>query len=240
MSRVATLSSSTCDAVDQAEVDDVDAELGVDDVAHRLLDVLDLAGSVALARWRSRSRSCRLAQSSSRVRPRLRGRVLPGHPAQQRALDPCRVLATRRRTRRRPRGRPRRARPRPWRLHQREERVVHGAGPRRRSPMTRSVITEVDGLADRAAHRRRRRRRRHEPSPSTLHPQGDLVAARRVDVVHLGVERLPQALVVRVAVVVQDDLLVQRLELHASPPAEELLHLLERRRPARRSRPWSL
>ena len=30
------------DAVDEAEVDDVDAELGVDDVAHGLLDVRDV------------------------------------------------------------------------------------------------------------------------------------------------------------------------------------------------------
>jgi len=33
-------------------------------------------------------------------------------------------------------------------------------------------------------------------------------------VVHFGIERIPQALVVRVAVVVQDDVLVHRLKLH--------------------------
>jgi hypothetical protein len=45
-------------------------------------------------------------------------------------------------------------------------------------------------------------------------PQRHLVAADRVDVVHLGIEGIPQALVVRVAVVIQDDVLVHRFELH--------------------------
>src|SRR3712207_713422 len=36
------------DAVDQAQVDDVDAELGVDDVAHGLLDVLEQRGLAAV------------------------------------------------------------------------------------------------------------------------------------------------------------------------------------------------
>ena len=44
MSRTAWLLRVDGDAVDQAEVDDVDAELGVDDVAHGLLDVGDVGG----------------------------------------------------------------------------------------------------------------------------------------------------------------------------------------------------
>ncbi len=47
-----------------------------------------------------------------------------------------------------------------------------------------------------------------------LDPQRNFVAARRIDVVHLNVIRLPQAFVVRLAVVVEDDLLVHRFELH--------------------------
>jgi hypothetical protein len=43
------------------------------------------------------------------------------------------------------------------------------------------------------------------------HPQPDLVAAGRVHVMHLDVIRLREARMVRVAVVVQDDLLVQRV-----------------------------
>src|SRR5206468_7947462 len=43
------------------------------------------------------------------------------------------------------------------------------------------------------------------------HAQGHLVAAGRVDVVHLGVERLGQPAVVRVLVVIEDDLLVHAL-----------------------------
>ena len=44
--------------------------------------------------------------------------------------------------------------------------------------------------------------------------QGDLVAAGRVDVVHLGLERLPEPRVVRAPVVVEDDLLVEAVEVH--------------------------
>ena len=72
------------------------------------------------------------------------------------------------------------------------------------------------GLADRAAERVVGDVGHHRVAADVLErdPQGHLVAARRVDVVDLGVERLPQSLVVRVPVVVQDDLLVQRLDLH--------------------------
>ena len=55
-------------------------------------------------------------------------------------------------------------------------------------------------------------------SPSSVHPQRQLVAARGVHVVHLGRERLAQAAAARVLVVVQDDLLVERLELHHATP----------------------
>ena len=77
-------------------------------------------------------------------------------------------------------------------------------------PMTRSVSTEAaawlieqpsasyDTSDDRAV----------DPAVE-VDAQGDLVAARRVHVVHLGLEGLPQPAVVRVAVVVEDDLLVQ-------------------------------
>ena len=46
------------------------------------------------------------------------------------------------------------------------------------------------------------------------HTHGHLVAAGRVDVVRLGVERLPQPTPARLLVVVQDDLLVELVELH--------------------------
>ena len=51
MSRTACVLGVDGDAVDEAEVDDVDAELGVDDVAHGLLDVGDVGGW----RWWCRS-----------------------------------------------------------------------------------------------------------------------------------------------------------------------------------------
>jgi hypothetical protein len=49
-------------------------------------------------------------------------------------------------------------------------------------------------------------------------PQRHLVPAERVHMVHLGVVRLPQPLVVRVPVVVQDDFLIERLQAHQAPP----------------------
>ena len=54
MSMVAMLASVHVQVVDQAEIDDVDAEFGVDDVLERLLDVLDQLG-VVLGRRSHRS-----------------------------------------------------------------------------------------------------------------------------------------------------------------------------------------
>ena len=60
-----------------------------------------------------------------------------------------------------------------------------------------------------------------------VHPQGDLVAAGRVDVVHLGLERLAQPRVVRVLVVVQDDLLVEARVAGPSAHLEVRLGVLQ-------------
>src|SRR5262249_54487549 len=49
-------------------------------------------------------------------------------------------------------------------------------------------------------------------------PQCDLVPAGRVHVPHLGVVRLAQPAAVRVPVVVQDDLLVHRVQSHTATP----------------------
>jgi hypothetical protein len=92
-------------AVDQAEVDDVDAELGVDDVLHRLDDLV--LGRQARCVGRRRRVEHLRAFSVARCRCGglgLLGRilcsrlvdclddcVLPRHPAQQRALHARRV-----------------------------------------------------------------------------------------------------------------------------------------------------
>ena len=54
------------------------------------------------------------------------------------------------------------------------------------------------------------------------HAQRDLITACGVDVVHLGVEVREQPTVLRVLVVVEDDLLVHRLELHQLPRKNRL------------------
>src|SRR3712207_1277932 len=51
-----------------------------------------------------------------------------------------------------------------------------------------------------------------------VHAEGHLVAAGGVDVVHLRLVRVPETAVVLGAVVVQDDLLVQLVDLHRVPP----------------------
>ena len=82
-------------------------------------------------------------------------------------------------------------------------------------PITRSVITDAEACEIEQPSAS------YETSSTTTGPVGDvhaqrhLVTAGRVDVVHLGLERLPQPLVVGVAVVVQDDLLVEGIELGA-------------------------
>src|SRR5579875_622103 len=50
------------------------------------------------------------------------------------------------------------------------------------------------------------------------HPQRHLVAADRVDVVHLGGERLSQPPVLRMLVVVEDHILIHLLETHGQAP----------------------
>ena len=97
-------------------------------------------------------------------------------------------------------------------LHQGQELAVH-------------LHRVVDGLADhQVGHHRRGGLRdgaahgvvRHvlDDPVAEVDPQGHLVATRGVDVVHLRLEGLTQPLVVGVLVVVQDDLLVQRVEVH--------------------------
>ena len=90
-------SSSTCDAVDQAEVDDVDARArGRRRRACASLDVVVARPCEPLGVRSTSGRSLVsvmlvvIVRASAR-RPRG-GRVLPRHPAQQRALDPRRVL----------------------------------------------------------------------------------------------------------------------------------------------------
>ena len=79
-------------------------------------------------------------------------------------------------------------------------------------PMTRSVRT--DALAWLIEHPALSYDTSRTVSAIELDAQRDLVATGRVDVVHLDVERLPQALVMGRAVVIEDDLLVHRFELH--------------------------
>jgi hypothetical protein len=138
-------------------------------------------------------------------------RVLPRHPAEQRALDPGRVL--------RDAGERDRVLEhllvrldRALGLHQPEELLLHRDGL-----LDRLADHEVGEhgrgrLADRAAGAVVRDVLDHPVGH--LDPQRDLVPAGRVHVVDLGVVRLPQAAPVRVLVVVQDDLLVQRVEFH--------------------------
>jgi hypothetical protein len=49
-----------------------------------------------------------------------------------------------------------------------------------------------------------------------MDPEGHLVAAGGVHVVHLGLERLAEPRVLRVLVVVEDDLLVQSIDIVGS------------------------
>ena len=139
------------DAVDEAEVDDVDAELGVDDVAQGLLDVATLAGLVVSV----------MAVAPSLGRRSGRGDVDAGSgegvgeggPAQQRALDAGGVL------RDAGEGHPVAedvlvaGGPGPWRSTSRAwtvvclERLAHGW------PMTSSASTEARRDGDRAALR---------------------------------------------------------------------------------------
>ena len=58
-------------------------------------------------------------------------------------------------------------------------------------PITRSVSTDADAWLDRAADGVVRHVR--DDAVVEVHAQGHLVAAGRVDVVHLGLERLTQA-----------------------------------------------
>ena len=60
-------------------------------------------------------------------------------------------------------------------------------------------------------------------SVDQVHPQVDLVAAGRVDVAHLDLERLAQAAPARLLVVVQDHLLVELLQLHQANTPRTLL-----------------
>ena len=106
-------------------------------------------------------------------------------------------------------------------MHEREELVVdlHALADR---PADQQVGQHRRaGLADRAAERVVGDVRHGRARVGVLErdPQRHLVTADRVHVPDLGVERFPQARVVRVPVVVQDDLLVQRFQSHQRPPA---------------------
>ena len=152
------------------------------------------------------------------------GRVLPGHPAEQGALDPGRVLGHARERHRVLKHVLVRRSP-ALGLHELEERLADRHGLVDRLADDQVAHHRRAGLADRAAERVVGQVLHHGLAVDVLEgdPQRHLVAADRVDVVHLGVKRLPQPLVVGVAVVVQDDLLVQRLGCITSPPTEEAL-----------------
>ncbi len=104
----------------------------------------------------------------------------------------------------------------PLALHQLEECLVGVQGLISGRPITRSVSTEVDAWLIEQPSAAYETSETCQPRSSVVqvHPQRHLVTAGRVDVVHLGLERLPQARVVRVAVVIEDDLLVERVEVH--------------------------
>src|SRR5260370_27105049 len=146
-------------------------------------------------------------------------RVFPGHPAEQRALDTCRVL-------RHPFERDRVTEhilvglDLTAGLHEPQEFVADGHGL---PDGLAGDHVRHDGdacLADGAAERFVRYVREHWLAVTVLqrHPECHLVAAGGVDVLHLGVEGLPQARMQRAAVVLQDELLVHRLELHHPVP----------------------
>ena len=194
-------------AVDQAEVDDVDAELGVDDVAQRLLEqsstpdvgrrgrvelgVVRLVISAPVVSSSSGSVSaCSVAAAPSAwpsaslnaIQPSSAHLTRAGYfatPAN--ATVPEHVLV----------GLDRR----PWTASASQERVADVQ--RLADRLADHQVGHHRGEAWRSsspARRRRRRRRRLAAGVRQVHPQGDLVAAGRVDVVHLGVERLAQTL----------------------------------------------
>ena len=84
-------------------------------------------------------------------------------------------------------------------------------------PMSRSVITDAEACEIEQPMASYDTSSTH--AVGEVHAQRDLVAAGRVDVVHLGLERVAQSRVVRVLVVVQDDLLVERVEVHLRQPS---------------------
>src|SRR4029077_14437789 len=150
---------------------------------------------------------------------RLRGRVLPGHPAEKGALDPGRVL-------RYPGERDRVPEhvlvglglaPR---LHEGDELAAGGQGVADRLADDQVAQDRHAGLADRAAQRVPGEVGHDRFGTGVLQrdPQGHLVTAGRVHVPGLGVVGVTQALVMRVPVVIEDDLLVQRLQLHLPSP----------------------
>ena len=209
------------DAVHQAEVDDVDAELRVDHVAHGLLEVLDrrpaspaaAGGSGMPAAPRTTDASSLMTSFAHRLLLRSDQRVLERHPAQQSALHPRRV---------------------PGDAGERDPVAEHVLVRLDLAAALRHLLERVqhreavlDGLADDEVGEHRRRRLADRAAERLVgdvgdgaalqpHPQRDLVAAGRVDLVRLGVERLAQPRAVRGAVVIQDDLLVQLFELHLS------------------------
>ena len=167
------------DAVDEAEVDDVDAELGVDDVAQRLLDVRDVGGAAGcrhaclahgLVRWSAAmSTPARANASVNAVQPSRAHLTRAGYLRDAGEGD---AVAERR---------PRRRASWPLEVHHRAhtrrrlERLAHGRG---RS--TRSAAPRWRRLADRAAQRvvrhvaRRRRRRPRSTRRVTSSPQSGL------------------------------------------------------------------
>src|SRR5712692_1003657 len=146
-------------------------------------------------------------------------RVLPRHPAEQGALDPGRELGHADEGDRVAKDALVRLAV-PARVHQLGERCRNLHRLTHRAADEQVTQHRDAGLADRAAERVVRDVGDGLLSPGVLQadPERHLVATGRVDVIHLSVERLPQAPVVRVTVVIQDDLLVHGLELHHTAP----------------------
>jgi hypothetical protein len=187
------------DAVDQAQIDHVDAELGVDHVAHGLLDVGD--GGRRGLRHDEVPLRCECLDCG----------VLEGHPGQQGALDPGRVL-----------GHPGERDPVlqdllvRLDLAARADHLGEGVhcGHRLVDRLAGHQLVQHAGrsLADRAAHALVRHV--DDLAVGDVHPQVDLVAAGRVDVADLRFVGLAQTPSPRLLVMVQDDVLVELFQVH--------------------------
>src|SRR5262249_34984774 len=123
------------DAVHEAEVDDVDAELGVDHVAHRLGDVVERLrrrARVGLGHRAASVPAARAAASVNAIQPSSAHLTLAGYPA-----TPANAIASSSRSSSTPSVSPRLC------ISVRNSSWATSASPSDR-PVTRSDITDVD------------------------------------------------------------------------------------------------